>query len=45
VAVTTKRYEGVFHGFFTEVETYTQARQAVGEACAQLRAAFGSQRD
>lgn len=45
VAVTMQRYAGVFHGFFTEVETYTQARQAVSDACAQLRAAFGSGRD
>jgi acetyl esterase/lipase len=41
VPVTMKRYDGVFHGFFTEVETYTQARQAVSDACAQLRTAFG----
>jgi acetyl esterase len=45
VTVTMQRYEGVFHGFFTEVETYAQARRAVSDACAQLRAAFGSLRD
>lgn len=44
VSVTMQRYAGVFHGFFTEVETYSQARQAVTDACARLRAAFGSQR-
>jgi acetyl esterase len=44
VAVTMKRYGGVFHGFFTEVETYTQARRAVSDACAQLRAAFAAGR-
>ncbi|KAA1427842.1 alpha/beta hydrolase [Nocardioides antri] len=43
VAVTRKRYAGVFHCFFTEVETYATARRAVSEACARLRAAFGSE--
>ncbi len=42
VPVTVQRYAGVFHGFFTEVETYTQARSALSEACARLRAAFGT---
>ena len=44
VPVTAQRYAGVFHGFFTEVETYAQARRAVSEACEQLRAAFASPR-
>jgi acetyl esterase len=42
VPVTRVRYAGVFHGFFTEVETFSQARRAVGEACEQLRAAFAA---
>lgn len=42
VAVTKQRYSGVFHGFFTEVQTYAKARQAVSDACERLRAAFGS---
>jgi acetyl esterase len=42
VPVTRQRYLGVFHGFFTEVQTYAKARQAVGDTCAVLRAAFGS---
>jgi acetyl esterase len=41
VPVTRARYTGVFHGFFTEVETFTTARQAVADACARLRSAFG----
>lgn len=40
VSVTRKRYDGVFHGFFTEVEVYTKAREAVADACARLRTAF-----
>jgi acetyl esterase len=40
VCVTSVRYKGVFHGFFTEVETFTQARQAVSDACRRLQAAF-----
>lgn len=44
VAVTMERYTGVFHGFFTEVETYTQARRAVSTACARLLEAFESRR-
>jgi acetyl esterase len=42
VAVTRQRYAGVFHGFFTEVATYTMARRAVSDACERLGAAFGS---
>jgi len=42
VRVTRTRYTGVFHGFFTEVETYATARRAVADACARLREAFGS---
>ena len=40
VTVTRMRYSGVFHGFFTEVETYTTARRAVADACDRLREAF-----
>jgi acetyl esterase len=40
VPVTQQRYAGVFHGFFTEVQTYRQARRAVSDACERLRAAF-----
>jgi acetyl esterase len=43
VAVTKQRYSGVYHGFFTEVETFAQARQAVSDACERLRDAFGSE--
>jgi acetyl esterase len=32
----------VFHGFFTEVETYSAARRAVADACQRLREAFDS---
>jgi acetyl esterase len=42
VPVTKQRYAGVFHGFFTEVETYSAARRAIDDACGRLRAAFGS---
>jgi acetyl esterase len=40
VTVTRERYRGVFHGFFTEVETYGTARRAVSDACDRLREAF-----
>lgn len=40
VTVTRTRYRGVFHGFFTEVESYTTARRAVADACHRLREAF-----
>jgi acetyl esterase len=42
VVVTRQRYRGVFHGFFTEVETYATARRAVADACDRLREAFDS---
>jgi acetyl esterase len=42
VPATVQRYHGVFHGFFPEVQTYTKAKQAVSDACARLREAFGS---
>lgn len=41
VPVTRVRYDGVFHGFFTEVEAYATARRAVAEVCERLREAFG----
>ena len=41
VAVTRVRHDGVFHGFFTEVEAYASARRAVAEVCTRLREAFG----
>lgn len=40
VPVTRERYRGVYHGFFTEVETFRQARRAVSDACERLRQAF-----
>jgi acetyl esterase len=42
VRVTRMRYRGVFHGFFTEVETYDAARRAVADACDRLREAFAA---
>lgn len=35
-------YDGVFHGFFGMTEQLPRARQAVDEACAALRKAFGA---
>lgn len=35
-------YEGVFHGFFGMTEQLPRARQAVADACAALRKAFGA---
>lgn len=43
VPVTRKRYQGVFHGFFTEVSIYGTANQAVRDACKHLRTALQSQ--
>ncbi|MEU4842315.1 alpha/beta hydrolase fold domain-containing protein [Nocardia testacea] len=37
VAVSSTRYTGVFHGFFTEVGVFTQTEQAIGEVCRHLR--------
>ncbi|WP_063061432.1 alpha/beta hydrolase fold domain-containing protein [Nocardia sienata] len=37
VAVSSTRYTGVFHGFFTEVGVFTQTEQAIGEVCRYLR--------
>lgn len=42
VPVTQQRYAGVFHGFFTEVETYRQARRAISDTCERLRVAFAT---
>ena len=41
VAVTTSRYDGVIHGFFGMGALIDRANDAVDEACAALRAAFG----
>ncbi|MFE1955670.1 alpha/beta hydrolase [Streptomyces sp. NPDC059524] len=41
VPVRHHRYPGVFHGFFTEIGTFTKAADAVTDACAGLRKAFG----
>ncbi len=35
-------YDGVFHGFFGMTAQLPRARQAVDEACAALRKAFGA---
>jgi len=40
VSVRLERYSGVFHGFFTEVQTYATSRRAVLDACESLRLAF-----
>ncbi len=37
VAVTTIRYPGVFHGFFTEVGVFAKTEQAIEDVCAYLR--------
>ncbi|MFF8844048.1 alpha/beta hydrolase [Streptomyces sp. NPDC015127] len=42
VPVTRQRYRGVFHGFFTEVDTFTAAGTAVTDACGRLRDVFES---
>lgn len=41
VPVVLRRYDGVYHGFFTEVGTFRKAREAVGDLSACLRDAFG----
>ncbi|MFJ8546192.1 alpha/beta hydrolase [Streptomyces sp. NPDC093586] len=40
VPVLCRRYPGVFHGFFTEVGTFTKATDAVVDAAAGLRGVF-----
>jgi acetyl esterase len=40
VAVTTSRYDGMFHGFFGMGLVLDRARDAVEEACAALRSAY-----
>ena len=35
------RYDGVIHGFFGMVDTLDQADEAIREAAAALRTAFG----
>ncbi|TQM33440.1 alpha/beta hydrolase [Nocardia bhagyanarayanae] len=37
VTVSLTRYPGVFHGFFTEIGVFAQAKQAVDEVCLHLR--------
>ncbi|ONM49803.1 alpha/beta hydrolase [Nocardia donostiensis] len=37
VQVSSTRYTGVFHGFFTEVAVFAQAKQAIDEVCQYLR--------
>ncbi|MFD6269306.1 alpha/beta hydrolase [Nocardia asteroides] len=37
VPVSSTRYPGVFHGFFTEVTVFAQAGQAIDEVCRYLR--------
>ncbi|WP_306306703.1 alpha/beta hydrolase [Nocardia testacea] len=44
VAVSSTRYTGVFHGFFTEVGVFTQTEQAIGEVCRHLRDLASPQR-
>jgi acetyl esterase len=40
VPVDVRRYDGVIHGFFGMTELLGQARTAVAQACANLRASF-----
>jgi acetyl esterase len=40
VPVRHRRYPGVYHGFFTEIGSFTKATEAVADACASLRNAF-----
>jgi acetyl esterase len=40
VAVTSTRYPGVFHGFFTEVGSYRATERAIDEAAERLRERF-----
>ncbi|MFD6392105.1 alpha/beta hydrolase [Nocardia sp. NPDC060259] len=37
VPVSLIRYPGVFHGFFTEIGVFAQAKQAIDEVCLHLR--------
>ncbi|MGM7646909.1 alpha/beta hydrolase [Nocardia sp. JW2] len=37
VPVSSTRYTGVFHGFFTEVGVFPQTEQAIDEVCGYLR--------
>ncbi|MFC8384845.1 alpha/beta hydrolase [Nocardia sp. NPDC057272] len=37
IPVSSTRYPGVFHGFFTEVTVFVQAEQAIAEVCQYLR--------
>ena len=41
VAVRLSRYSGMIHGFFTMTTVFDQAKQAMNEAAAALRGAFG----
>ena len=41
VAVTTKRYHGTIHGFFSMAAVIDQGKKALAEAAAGLRSAFG----
>ncbi|MFJ9180639.1 alpha/beta hydrolase [Streptomyces sp. NPDC102360] len=41
VPVRFRRCPGVFHGFFTEIGTFTKAAEAVTDVCGALREAFG----
>ena len=41
VTVKLKRYNGVCHGFFSMASMIDKGRQAVAEACAELRSAIG----
>lgn len=45
VAAELRRYDGVCHGFFTEVGTLTAADAAVAEAASRVRRAFDAQRE
>ncbi|MFE3960724.1 alpha/beta hydrolase [Nocardia sp. NPDC059091] len=37
VRVSLTRYPGVFHGFFTEIGSFSKTEQAIAEACRHLR--------
>jgi acetyl esterase len=41
VSVKLKRYNGVCHGFFSMASMIDKGREAVADACAQLRSAIG----
>ena len=40
IATDLRRYDGVIHGFFGMAELLPQARQAIAQACGNLRKAF-----